>query len=413
MDGHRRRPARRDRPEYIAPITERGAERDVVRSLARELSTGTFGEWDELVLPRMDGGSSVCPTLTRRRARRARGLRMRNAIRSAGVAARIDLPKTFDPLRRSALALLRVATSCAVQCAISRRGRRRRTRDHKPAVTSPAELELGQSVLMSLEDERWQGEGAFRSPRFHAFHEQVMPALLAAGSLQLLWPLGAQRADRGHLQRRSPRLGLFPIKAGRRVTDLPKGLRPGIIMHAHAIRRSIDAGLLRYDFLGGSARGAGQLAGSSRPLVLLRAVRPSVRESAREFASQAGEGAARRFLDARESNLLPVGSDKLTQGSATAVLWGDLNMLRCFARTRIPTLAVSADPESATFFSRIAGARRIASDPAIDPEAATRDIVAIGRIFRPRSPRSFLWETTPSSPSSHANAGSSPAISDF
>src|SRR5262249_3801902 len=69
-----------------------------------------------------------------------------------------------------------------------------------------AELEEGKHVLAALHNERWEAAGragaaglhtegweraaragAFRPPRFAAFHDAVLPQLLDAGALDLLW----------------------------------------------------------------------------------------------------------------------------------------------------------------------------------------------------------------------------------
>lgn len=68
------------------------------------------------------------------------------------------------------------------------------------------------------------------------------------------------------------------------------------------------------------------------------------------------------------------------QDRPSAVLCGDLNMLRCFADTGVKTLVVSRDPEDLTFASRHCRARRTISDPHAEPEAALRDLVRIGQM---------------------------------
>ena len=60
-------------------------------------------------------------------------------------------------------------------------------------------------------------------------------------------------------------------QSGRRV-DVPKAVRPGIALHALAIRASIESGLREYDFLAGASRYKRELALATRPLVTLRAV---------------------------------------------------------------------------------------------------------------------------------------------
>ena len=83
-------------------------------------------------------------------------------------------------------------------------------------------------------------------------------------------------------------------QSGRRV-DVPKNVRPGIAMHALAIRTSIDAGLHEYDFLGGASRYKRDLALEARNLVTLRAIAPGLRARAVEAARALTERAIARI----------------------------------------------------------------------------------------------------------------------
>ena len=49
---------------HLNVIAERGAEEAVARSLATAVTAGTFGAWDELVLPMMDGDGPMPALLT-------------------------------------------------------------------------------------------------------------------------------------------------------------------------------------------------------------------------------------------------------------------------------------------------------------------------------------------------------------
>src|SRR5207249_1587193 len=56
--------------------------------------------------------------------------------------------------------------------------------------STPAELEEGKRILVALHHERWAAEGlpgVFRKPQHCAFHDAVMPQLLADGTLELVW----------------------------------------------------------------------------------------------------------------------------------------------------------------------------------------------------------------------------------
>lgn len=64
-----------------------------------------------------------------------------------------------------------------------------------------------------------------------------------------------------------------------------------------------------------------------------------------------------------------------------AVICGDLNMVRCFAGSGIPTVVVCVDPQDVTFASRYCGQRRIVSSPLAHPQQAADDLVALGKEF--------------------------------
>ena len=69
-------------------------------------------------------------------------------------------------------------------------------------------------------------------------------------------------------------------QSGRKL-DVPDDVRVGVTMHAYLIRAAIEAGLREYDFLAGDSQYKMSLATATRPLVELRAVRPSAVEKLR------------------------------------------------------------------------------------------------------------------------------------
>ena len=353
--------------EYLAPITRSGFEDAAVESFGAALADGLLGSWDELVLPAMDGSSAWPKRLEQHLG--ASGVRV--ATTSTNVATRVALPASFDRFLASLSSSSRYLVRRAMRDLDTYAGGNVELR----RASTPRELEIGRSVLLSLHDERWQGQGAFRSARFHAFHERVMPELFARGELELVWMMARDEpiaAAYNFVHR-----GTVHFYQGGRRTDLPKHLRPGIAMHAHAIRRAIDLGHHHYDWMAGGARYKRQLGTETRPIVTLRAVRPSLRETVREFAR--GTRHAARSLTAGSRN---------TPGeppAPTAVLCGDLNMLRCFTGSGVETLIVASDPESAVFASRHARATRTMSDPKKSPSEAARDLATIGKELEERA----------------------------
>jgi CelD/BcsL family acetyltransferase involved in cellulose biosynthesis len=84
-------------------------------------------------------------------------------------------------------------------------------------------------------------------------------------------------------------------------------VKPGIAIHALAIKRSIELGHREYDFLNGASQYKLKLALAKRPLVTLRAVAPTMRARAIDAARTLAE---RAIAKARELNGNPSpGSD--------------------------------------------------------------------------------------------------------
>ena len=82
---------------------------------------------------------------------------------------------------------------------------------------------------------------------------------------------------------------VYFYQCGRRV-DI-EGVRPGIVIHALALQRAIDQGLVEYDFLDGTSQYKRQISTHSNPLVTLRAVGPGTRAQAVDQVRQLGRHA--------------------------------------------------------------------------------------------------------------------------
>ena len=275
--------------EYIGVLAERGAEEGVAHALALALEGGALGGWDELSLAAMSG-DDVLPLLLAQEMRR-RGLDAR--VEVTGVAPHIPLPATWDAY----LAALPSSRRYLVRRSIrdleawaegTLRYERAGTRE---------DLERGKQILMALHAERWSAAGSagvMESSSFRAFHEEIMPALFERGALDLRW-LSVRGEPIAAIYNIVWQGKVYFYQSGRKV-DLPRTVRAGIVIHAHAIRGAIEAGLREYDFLGGAARYKMDLAPAVRPLVRLRAARPSVIEAARRTAELAIDQ-ARVFRD--------------------------------------------------------------------------------------------------------------------
>ncbi|WP_187345650.1 GNAT family N-acetyltransferase [Sorangium cellulosum] len=264
----------------LGVIAERGAEADVAHALAGALTGAALGAWDELVLPAMRTDGALPVILAR-------------ALRQHGIDARIEVTDAspYIPLPSSWEAYLRALS--ASRRYLVRRSMRDLEAWAGGALTlerarTRAELAGAREILLRLHAERWSADGragVFASPRFSAFHDEVMPAMLERGALELAW-LSARGEPVAALYNLVWNNKVYFYQCGRRV-DLPKGLRPGIVVHAYAIRAAIEAGRREYDFLDSPCQYKLALSLSARPLVELRAARPSVNDSARRAAELA------------------------------------------------------------------------------------------------------------------------------
>ncbi len=372
--------------EYLGVLAERGAEDAVAVGLAEVLLSGGLGRWDELLMPNMDGRSPIIGALAQALVRRG----ARTYVEPTGTAAHIPLPASWEAYLKA----LPSSSRYLVKRSLRELEQWAEGDIEIEHATDPASLEAGTAVLTSLHGERWGGRGAFASRRFRAFHDAVMPALLARGALELSW-MKARGEPIAAIYNIVWRGRVYFYQAGRSLA-LPKGIRPGIVMHAHAIRRAIASGHSDYDFLAGGARYKRQLGLAERSMVTLRAARPGLREEARAWTARAIDGAralVRRPAPAAAGATAPTAASTAapTDGAASdavaganAVVSGDLNLLRCFAGTEVRPLCISPDPQDLTFYSRHCAERRLIADASLDPESAARDLARLGKLLAGR-----------------------------
>jgi CelD/BcsL family acetyltransferase involved in cellulose biosynthesis len=278
-------------PDYLCPIAAPGAEAAVATRLAGLLAAGALGPWDEMVWPRLDGDSALTTLLADALARA--GLEV--AIDSAGESPYIPLPSTWDAYLRSLSSTHRYYINRSLRDFDRWAGDSWELR----TAASLEELKEGMHILIALHGQRWQAAGqagAFASPLFQAFHQALAPLLLEEGALELLW-LCVRGVPVAALYNIVWDGKVYFYQGGRKM-DVPGAVRPGIVLHAHAIRRAIAAGRREYDFLAVPARYKTKLALRSRPLVDLRVARPSLRELARRLAAR-GIARTRAWFGAR------------------------------------------------------------------------------------------------------------------
>jgi CelD/BcsL family acetyltransferase involved in cellulose biosynthesis len=260
--------------DYLGVIAERGYEEAVAGTIAHGIAGGALGACDEVMMSALDGEAPMGEAMERAFARR--GIPVERTLLAPSYY--IKLPTTWDAylggLSGSGRYLVTRSLRDFDRWAGSDAQHRR--------VTSLADLDEGKQVLVKLHQQRWQAagqSGVFASRLFSRFHDAVLPGLLALGALDLSW-----LSVRGQ-----PVAVAYSIVwdnkvlfyQGGRTLEVPKGVRPGIVLHARSIRAAIEAGRSEYDFLPGTAQYKQQLATASRPLVQIRATRAPLRHLAR------------------------------------------------------------------------------------------------------------------------------------
>jgi CelD/BcsL family acetyltransferase involved in cellulose biosynthesis len=307
------RPHEAIHPDYVNILAERDEEQEVVRAFVEVLVDGVIGNWDELVLPQMDGESSLLPLLTA--AFRER--RLACDCQTTASAWYIPLPATWEEYMQQLPSSRRYFVRQSL-----RRFEQWTGKDSCFHVVSDGnDLQKGKYILTQLHQRRWGEEtGKFGSPLFASFHDRVLPVLLEGGSLELLW-LTVRDEPIASVYNIVWNNKVYFYQSGRK-PEVPSGQRPGIVLHAHAIRRAIESGRREYDFLGGGEHYKKQMALATRPLVQLRVVRPILREKLHRLA-EGGVGfarIARRRLKAAWRGKSPVrpGEPKRDMGNAAA-----------------------------------------------------------------------------------------------
>lgn len=280
--------------DYIGLVAEENKERDVVEAFVRTLEGELSGEWDELVLTAMNGDQPTPELL--RDALRKRGQEV--VLETIDSCPFVRLPDTWDAyvamLKRKKRWQLRQVTKHFEEWA----GHEAKLHRAK----TPEEVAEATKVLHRLHASRWGSPGVFGSPVFCRFHGLVMEQLLPNDSLDLGWleakgePVAAFYNFRWNGKE-------YHYQSGRKV-GLPDNVRVGIVMNAALIKQAIADGMKEYDFLAGESLYKTALAPTSRALVRLRAVRPSLVEVARRTAERAIE-VARKVRGTRSPKAPP------------------------------------------------------------------------------------------------------------
>jgi CelD/BcsL family acetyltransferase involved in cellulose biosynthesis len=277
--------------DYVGVLAVRGREDDVAEAAARAIGEGRLGDWDELRMPAMSGDDALIPKLEAALRKYA----ISAEVTPSGESPYIPLPGTWDEYTRALGSSRRYVVTRSLRELEKWSGGKWEVR----RAATPGELDEGTAVLRELHAERWGAEGrsgVFASERFSRFHATVMPRLLAGedgASLDLSWLVVRGRAVAAAY---SIVYGgkLHFYQSGRRV-DVPRAVRPGIALHAMAIRSAIESGLREYDFLAGASRYKRELSLATRPLLTLRAVGRGMRARSVEAVRVLTEGAIARM----------------------------------------------------------------------------------------------------------------------
>jgi CelD/BcsL family acetyltransferase involved in cellulose biosynthesis len=261
--------------EYLNLTARRGLERTIADALARTLTDGVLGAWDELILPRMGGDQPMTAALVEA----LRRIGLTTTLQTTGEAPYVPLPAAWDDYLKALPGEDRYFV-------------RRTLRDLEAWAGGPVrptwartlqELEQGTRILIELHRQRWHEvgpeAGTFRSERFVAFHAALWPKLLARGELELAWLSVGEKPIAAVCN--FIRGGKVSFYQTGRATDVPAKVRPGVALLLLVMRGHIEAGRREFDFLDGAVRYKRQLALATRPVVELRAVRPCWHERLR------------------------------------------------------------------------------------------------------------------------------------
>ena len=265
--------------EYLGLVIERGYEEAVADAFAGALADGRFGDWDELLLSLLDGEAPASPLLQPALARRGLGV----STAQSGTAPLIKLPKDWNAY----LAALSGSGRYMVKRSIKEFEKWAGPDARVERATTAAQLEEGKQILVRLHETRWKAAGlggVFASQAFRSFHDGVMRELLERDALELTWlRVGGQPIAVSYSIVWNNRVQFYQ---GGRMTEVPHGIRPGIVLHAYAIKAAIAAGREEYDFLSGASQYKLQMSTATRPLLNLRASRPRYREDLLRLADR-------------------------------------------------------------------------------------------------------------------------------
>jgi CelD/BcsL family acetyltransferase involved in cellulose biosynthesis len=213
---------------------------DAVTALVGQVLRERAGDWDRLRLVNVRPEQDLHHTLPRELAAVARHVRLvpRPAFRIAvqpleQYLASLESGNFRHRCRRA----LRAGAEAGVELV---------------TVTQPEEARSLFAVLAGLHQRRWVERGlpgAFDSPVFRGFHDELMPAYVADGTG---WLVGLRQGERWLAARYHLRAGdrVFDYLSGVDV-DTPAALGPGLLLTLHGLEWCSRNGVKTYDLLAG------------------------------------------------------------------------------------------------------------------------------------------------------------------
>jgi len=254
--------------DYLGLLCQPGMEYQVTQAVAdylgadQHLGDRDFPRWDLLQLTDCDAEDRAVDQLIRHLVEQGNTIH-----RQAGPNCwRIELPTTWEEYLAT-LSKNRRKRSRRLQRNMLETGRAVLHRVRRAEELSPT-IEL----LFNLHQQRRHslGEpGCFASPRFTAFHREVMPALFRQGQLQLAWLEldGKPAAAEYHLAGGGV---IYAYQSG--VDPDTLDLEPGNIFTLATLRRAIEMGYRAVDFLRGDEPYKAHFRAQPRPSLSVRVV---------------------------------------------------------------------------------------------------------------------------------------------
>jgi CelD/BcsL family acetyltransferase involved in cellulose biosynthesis len=276
--------------EYLGVVARLGYKGTVANTFVQVLLEGGFGKWDECVFEAMAGDDEMLTSLKEAFGRNGYDVDVTMVTQAPYVA----LPASWDVYLRSLPKKHRWSIQSAMRHFVGWAEKDGWSLHFADDVHS---LANGLEILRELHEQRWQEKGhkgAFSSPRFSAFHDELARELLLEKKLQLVWlsvggrPVAAQYNFLSGSK-------IYFYQCGRK-TSVPKQVRLGIVMVSLMLQEAIARGASEFDFLGGNARYKRLFSSTSRWSVELRVARRTLREELRRWAKSANKIITRSTL---------------------------------------------------------------------------------------------------------------------